>query len=98
MLATRDAGDAPNMKSPCQCPRIIAAGHIDVKSSSVEHAVQPCETAASVASVQPNYPLSWSEVADFRERLRSIPTDRAIHIIGMLERWIEDSNRMGRSR
>lgn len=36
MRLTRDTGGAPNMRSACQCPGIIAAGHIDVKSSCAD--------------------------------------------------------------
>lgn len=77
------------MKEPCQCPRIIAAGEIDVKSSYADCALAACCPHSPIVDDE-GVPLLTEQApaAAFLETLRSEPDYRSWRIVGEMADWL----------
>ncbi len=80
------------MKEPCLSPGIIAEVRIGVKSSSAPapSSAQPTDLLGTTSE-----PLTWLDVAYFRQRLRGLQKDQALEVLALLHRSLDAPSNLG---
>lgn len=68
------------MQTPCPRRCILGRQSVVVKPS--------WRVAKRPTTKSPLPPLTWREVADFRERLLALPSSDALKVVGLLRAWV----------